>query len=104
MHHQSLLIFGIIFLIGIVLVIYKYSHRKDLHDNVEQLKRVITRTFEEAETPVISQNKLIKGLKHYLGVNEKMALKLIGKARHEDLIDVDNIDSKKGKIEYKKTF
>ena len=62
-------------------------------------------TFQEAEKPVISQNRLIKGLKHHLGINEKMALKLIGKARHENLIEVETTDLKKfGKIGYRKNF
>ncbi len=101
----TLIIVCIVFLIGIGLVFYKYSHRKSLHDNVEQLRKVIALTFEEAEKPVISQNRLIKGLKQHLGINEKMALKLIGKARHENLIEVEATDLKKlGKIQYKKTF
>lgn len=103
--HNTLIIICVIFLIGIALVFYKYHHRKSIHDNVEQLKRVISLTFEEAGKPVISQNRLIKGLKHHLGINEKMALKLIAKARHEDLIEADSTNiSQKGVMEYKKAF
>lgn len=103
--HSTLIIFSIIFLIGIVLVLYKYKHRKGLHDNVELLKKVITMTFDEAGKPVISKNRLIKGLKHHLGINEKMALKLIAKAHHEDLIETEKETLKKsGKVEYRKAF
>ena len=102
---KTLIIFGIVFLIGILLVIYKYQHRRGLHNNVDQLKTVINRIFEEAETPTISQNHLIKGLKQNLGINEKMALKLIGKARHENLLEIESTDFKKiGKMQYKKAF
>jgi len=103
--HRTLIVFSIVFLIGIVLVLYKYHHRKSLHDNVEQLKKVIAMTFTEAGKPVISKNRLIKGLKHHLGINEKMALKLIAKARHEDLIETDKEKLKQsGIVEYRKTF
>ncbi|MBO6217002.1 MAG: hypothetical protein J6N73_05060 [Prevotella sp.] len=102
---KAFVIFGIVFLIGILLVVYKYQHRKDLHDDVDQLKSVINQIFEEAETPTVSQNRLIKGLKQHLGINEKMALKLIGKARHEELLEIESTDFKKiGKIQYKKKF
>ncbi len=102
---QTLIIFGIVFLVGILLVFYKYQHRQKLHDNVDQLKSVIRQIFEEAEKPAISQNRLIKGLKQHLGINEKMALKLIGKARHEDLIEIESLDFKKmGKMQYRKKF
>ncbi|MBQ7421866.1 MAG: DUF3149 domain-containing protein [Prevotella sp.] len=103
--YSTFIIIGIVFLIGIALVFYKYHHRKSLHDNVDQLKQVITMIFDEAEKPVISHNRLIKGLKHHLGINEKMALKLIGKARHEDLLEVETTELKKlGKLQYKKNF
>lgn len=103
--NTSIYIIGVVFLIGIALVVYKFSHRMNLHENVDQLKYVITKIFEETDTPTITQNRLIKGLKHHLGVNEKMALKLIGKARREDLIDLDTLHSEKlGKSTYKKTF
>jgi hypothetical protein len=103
--YSSVIITVIVFAIGFGLVLYKYLHRRGLHENVEQLKQVIDMTFQEAEKPVISQNRLIKGLKHHLGINEKMALKLIGKARHENLIEVETTDLKKfGKIGYRKNF
>jgi hypothetical protein len=103
--NSSVIIVGIIFLIGIGLVLYKYSHRKSLHDNVDQLKNVIGMIYAERETDLITQNKLIKGLKVHLGINEKMALKLIGKARHENLVEPDLSDiHKSGKIRYKKNF
>ena len=38
---------------------------------------------------VLSQNRYIRGLKEHLHVNEKMALKLIGKARMENIIRVE---------------
>lgn len=103
--YSSVIITVIVFAIGFGLVFYKYLHRRELHENVEQLKQVIDMTFQEAEKPIISQNRLIKGLKHHLGINEKMALKLIGKARHENLIEVETTDLKKfGKIGYRKNF
>ncbi len=99
------IIICILFAIGVVLVAYKYAHRKKLHDNIDQLKHVISLTFEEAGKPAISQNRLIKGLKHHLGINEKMALKLIGKARHEDLLEVDSTEMKEfGKTLFRKKF
>lgn len=101
---KALIIFGVVFLIGILLVVYKYQHRRGLHDNVDQLKDVINKIFQEAETPTISQNRLIKGLKLNLGINEKMALKLIGKARREELIELDEFNNEKiGKSRYRLT-
>lgn len=103
--NNSFIFIGIILLLGICMVFYKYGHRRSLHENVDQIKKVIEMTFEEAEKPVISQNRLIKGFKQHLGVNEKMALKLIGKARHEELLEVDHSNLKeKEKIFFKKNF
>lgn len=102
---STVIIAGIIFLIGIGLVIYKYVHRMSLHNDVDQLKQVIEMVYKERESEVISQNRLIQGLKLHLGINEKMALKLIGKARHENLVVSDLSDiNKSGKIKYKKNF
>lgn len=102
---KAFIIFGVVFLIGVLLVVYKYQHRRGLHNNVDQLKKVIDQIFEEADAPTVSQNRLIKGLKQQLGINEKMALKLIGKARHENLLEIESTDFKKiGKIQYKKAF
>ncbi len=89
---NSMLIFGIILIIGIALVYYKYTHRMSLHNNVDQLNSVIKTIFKEADKTSISQNRLIKGLKQHMGVNEKMALKLIGKARMEGLIKSDGVN------------
>lgn len=89
---NTLVFCTIVLAIGICLVIYKYNHRQGLHNNVDQLKEVIALTFKEADKSPISQNRLIKGLKTHLGVNEKMALKLIGKARQENLIKVTGTD------------
>lgn len=86
--NNTLLFCAIVLVIGICLVFYKYHHRESLHNNVDQLKKVIELTFKEADKSPISQNRLIKGLKTHLGVNEKMALKLIGKARQENIIKV----------------
>lgn len=103
--NNALIFFGVILLLGLCLVFYKYSHRNSLHENVDQLRKVIDIAFKEAEKPVISQNRLIKELKHHLGVNEKMALRLIGKARHENLLEVDHEQLKeKDKVYFKKTF
>ena len=100
--HNTILLMGIIFLIGIGLVSYKYLHRKGLHDNVDQIKRVVKATVQEAGKEEISQNRLIKGLKQHLGVNEKMALKLIGKAKREGVIETSKIDADgKGGILYR---
>jgi hypothetical protein len=63
-----------------------------LHNNVDQLNSVIKTIFKEADKTSISQNRLIKGLKQHMGVNEKMALKLIGKARMEGLIKSDGVN------------
>ncbi len=89
---NSMLIFGIILIVGIALVYYKYTHRMSLHNNVDQLNSVIKTIFKEADKTSISQNRLIKGLKQHMGVNEKMALKLIGKARMEGLIKSDGVN------------
>lgn len=89
---NSMLIFGIILIVGIALVYYKYTHRMSLHNNVDQLNSVIKTIFKEADKISISQNRLIKGLKQHMGVNEKMALKLIGKARMEGLIKSDGVN------------
>ena len=84
---------------------YKHYHRMRLHNDVEQLKKVIALTFKEADKPIISKNRLIKGLKYHLGVNEKMALKLIAKARQEDLIELNRDTLKSsGTVEYSKAF
>ena len=102
---KTIIIAGIVFLIGIGLAVYKFHHRLSLHNNVDQLRTVIDLIFKEADKPVISQNRLIKGLKQHLEVNEKTALKLIGKARHEHLIEMESLDFKKfGKIQFKKAF
>ena len=90
--NNASLIFGIILLVGIAMVFYKYTHRMGLHNNVEQLDKVIRQIFVEADKTPISQNRLIKGLKQHMGVNEKMALKLIGKARMEGLIKSDGVN------------
>lgn len=103
--HRTVLIFCVIALIGIMLVMYKHYHRMRLHNDVEQLKKVIALTFKEADKPIISKNRLIKGLKYHLGVNEKMALKLIAKARQEDLIELNRDTLKSsGTVEYSKAF
>ena len=92
--NNTTLIFGIILLIGLAMVIYKYTHRMGLHNNVEQLETVVRQIFKEAGKPVISQNRLIKGLKQHMDVNEKMALKLIGRARMEGFLkgDSENVE------------
>jgi len=90
--NNPMLFFGIILVVGIILVGYKYAHRMGLHNNVEQLRSVIQTVFKEANKTPISQNRLIKGLKQHLGVNEKMALKLIGKARMEGIINSDGVN------------
>ena len=92
--NNTTLIFGIILLIGLAMVFYKYTHRMGLHNNVEQLETVVRQIFKEADKPVISQNRLIKGLKQHMGVNEKMALKLIGRARMEGFLkgDSENVE------------
>ena len=103
--NHTLLIVGIVFLIGICLAIYKFRHRMNLHNDVEQLKTTIALIFKDADKPEISQNRLIKGLKQHLEVNEKTALKLIGKARHEHFIEMVSLDFEKfGKIQFKKGF
>lgn len=83
------LILGIVFVIGVILMFVKYHHRVGLHNNVEQLREVTDLIFEEAAKSPISQNRYIRGLKEHLHVNEKMALKLIGKARMENIIRVE---------------
>lgn len=103
--NHTVLIVGIVFLIGIGLAIYKFKHRLNLHNDVEQLKTTIDLIYKDADKPVISQNRLIKGLKQHLEVNEKTALKLIGKARHEHFIEMESLDFEKfGKIQFKKAF
>lgn len=103
--HSTLIIVGIVLVVGIGLVFYKYSHRTGLHNNVEQLKKVIELTFAEAGKEEITQNRLIKGMKQHLGINEKMALKLIGKSRFEHLIERVPGEMKEfGKVLYKKAF
>lgn len=83
------LILAVVFVIGIGLMFVKYYHRVGLHNNVEQLREVTDLIFKEADKSPISQNRYIKGLKQHLHVNEKMALKLIGKARMENIIHVE---------------
>lgn len=92
MSHNTIVLLFVVLVIGLTLVFYKYNHRARLHDNTDQLAVVIKRIFNEAGKSPISQNRLIKGLKQHLGVNEKMALKLIGKARRENLINVEGTD------------
>lgn len=100
--NTSILIISAVFLIGIALVIYKHQHRMSLHENVDQLRSTIKLILKENGEDAISQNRLIKGLKYHLGVNEKMALKLIGKARREGLIELEKLNSEKiGKSTYK---
>lgn len=102
---KQLILFVIIAIIGVLLVAYKHYHRMKLHDNVEQLKKVIDLVFKEADKQFISKNRLIKGLKHHLGVNEKMALKLIAKARQENLIELNRDRLQKDStVEYSKAF
>ncbi|MBO4660857.1 MAG: hypothetical protein J5610_05315 [Prevotella sp.] len=102
--NTSIFIIGAVFLIGIALVIYKHKHRMSLHENVDQLRSIIKVIFKEKGEDAISQNRLIKGLKYHLGVNEKMALKLIGKARREGIIELEKLNSEKiGKSTYKLT-
>lgn len=86
---ENLIWLIVVFVLGLCLLFYKHHHRMSLHNNVEQLQKVIERIFQQADKPVISQNRLIRGLKENLGVNEKMALKLIGQARKENFIVID---------------
>lgn len=103
--NSSIIIVGAVFLIGIALVIYKHNHRMNLHEDVDQLRDVIAQIFKEKGEDAVTQNRLIKGLKQHLGVNEKMALKLIGKARREELIELDKLNSEKiGKSTYKQIW
>ena len=88
--NPTMLIAAIVFLVGIALLFYRYIHRKKLHDNVEELQEVICLVFKEANKSPISQNRLIKGIKEHFDVNEKMALRLIGKARQENIITIQN--------------
>lgn len=88
--NPTMLIVAIVFFVGIALLCYRYAHRKKLHDNVEELQEVICLIFKEANKTPISQNRLIKGIKEHFDVNEKMALRLIGKARQEKIIKVQN--------------
>ena len=86
------LILGIVFVIGVILMFVKYQHRMGIFNNVEQLRQVTDEIFEEAAKSPISQNRYIRGLKEHLHVNEKMALKLIGRARMENIIRVEGKD------------
>ena len=86
------LILGVVFVIGVILMFVKYQHRMGIFNNVEQLRQVTDEIFEEAAKSPISQNRYIRGLKEHLHVNEKMALKLIGRARMENIIRVEGKD------------
>ena len=86
------LILGIVFVIGVILMFVKYQHRMGIFNNVEQLRQVTDEIFEEAAKSPISKNRYIRGLKEHLHVNEKMALKLIGRARMENIIRVEGKD------------
>lgn len=87
--HNTLIILGLVLIIGICLAIYKHNHHRNLHDNVEQLNAVLQSIFAEDGKDVISQNRLIRGLKEHMGVSEKVAYHLIGKARKEHLLTID---------------
>ena len=85
---KGLLIVLAVVLVVLLLIFYKHFGLMCLHTDVENLDRVVKTIFEQAEKPVVSQNRFIRGLKDNLGVNEKMALKLIGQARNAHLIKV----------------
>ena len=85
---KGIIIVAAIILVVVFLIFYKHQGRMRLHNDVAHLDRVAKRIFEQAEKPVVSQNRFIRGLKENLGVNEKMALKLIGQAQKENIIRV----------------
>lgn len=87
---KGIIIIVLVVLVVLFLVLYKHYGRMRLHNDVEHLDTVTKHIFQQAKKPVISQNRFIRGLKENLGVNEKMALKLIGQARKENLIKVEH--------------
>ena len=85
---KGIIIIVLVVLVALFMLFSKHFTRMRLHNDVEHLDAVVKHIFEHAKKPVVSQNRFIRGLKENLGVNEKMALKLIGQARKENLIKV----------------
>ena len=86
---KGIIIVVLVVLVALFMLFYKHQTRMRLHNDVEHLDAVVKHIFEQAKKPTVSQNRFIRGLKENLGVNEKMALKLIGQARKENLIKVE---------------
>lgn len=89
---KGIIIIVLVVLVALFMLFSKHFTRMRLHNDVEHLDAVVKHIFEQAKKPVVSQNRFIRGLKENLGVNEKMALKLIGQARKENLIKVEQTE------------
>jgi len=74
----------------IALVAFKVINHQGAHKDVENLKKVITEIFNESEKTQLTSQEFLQKMQEKTGVSYKIALTLLGKARLEGLISVND--------------
>lgn len=80
----------IILALCFAIVIFNYLHKKHIRYNVDDLKKTIEKIFEDADATTISKKHFIIRMKNKYTCSGKDAMYLIGKARENHLITIEN--------------
>ena len=83
------LLIGIIIAVCTLLVIYNYLHKKHLHFTLPELKNFIDKVFEQADSSTVEKKHFLAALKAHYHCSSKEAMFLMGKARENGLVDVE---------------
>ncbi|MBQ9533835.1 MAG: hypothetical protein IJR71_07780 [Prevotella sp.] len=84
------LVFGIIIAVCALLVIYNYLHKKHLHFTLPELKDFIEKVFEQANSASVEKKHFLAAMKEHYHCSSKEAMFLLGKARENRLVDVED--------------
>ena len=84
------LVFGIIIAVCTLLVIYNYLHKKHLHFTLPELKTFVEMVFEKANSSAIEKKHFLAALKEHYHCSSKEAMFLLGKARENHLVDMED--------------
>lgn len=71
------------------LVIYNYLHKKHIHFTVAELATFINKVFEQANASSVEKKHFLASLKQHYHCSSKEAMYLLGKARENNLITVE---------------
>ena len=86
--NNTVIIFAIVIVIAIALLAYRHFHHHDMHENVDKLRTVIGQIFKEAGKEELPRRDFLQAMKSHFGVNEKVVLMLVGRAKQENIIKV----------------